>query len=279
MASFIHHLQTQYQTIPEVFQQRGKPLSAVYKENNKPLYLNFALSGLLYNISFLPYKLTHGFKIFQPLTSVQEKLDKQQVSRGINNLLCGSLGAIAMILHDVIDAIVDICTNIHTRLINNRSPKDFMSLSTYLTLVKDIIIVALSLIPTSLKLVTNMTLRTLESANRLIFGTLQIVLFPLNYCSIPIRSLWYQVDAPNRSTLSHPVTQILIHHYEQTIDPVIQNNLMKAIQAMRSDAHRQYSDPQPALGGNTYNDILKLDSPLRSEASLSQAEQSIEASV
>ena len=126
MASFIHHLQTQYQTIPEVFNNEVDPLSALYQDNDKPLYLNFALSGLLYNISFLPYKLTHGLKIFQPLTSVQETLDKQQVSRGIYNLLCGSFGAILMVFHDVIDAIVELCTNIHTRLINNRTPRFYV---------------------------------------------------------------------------------------------------------------------------------------------------------
>jgi len=272
MASFIHHLQTQYQTIPEVFQQRGQPLSALYNGNDKPLYLNFALSGLLYNISFLPYKLTHGLKIFQPLTSVQETLDKQQVSRGIYNLLCGSFGAILMVFHDVIDAIVELCTNIHTRLINNRTPKDFMSVSTYLTLIKDVIILALSIIPTSLKLITNIVLRTLESANRLIFGTLQIVLFPINYCSIPIRSLWYELNAPNRNTLSHPVTELLIHHYEKTKDATIQDNLMAAIQAMRNDAHHQFSDPQPA-NNNTYKAILAINT-LRNEASVPLVAQS-----
>ena len=140
-----------------------------------------------------------------------------------------------------------------------------MSVSTYLTLIKDVIIIALSLIPISLKLITNIVLRTLESTNRLIFGTLQIVLFPINYCSIPIRSLWYELNAPNRNTLSHPVTELLIHHYERANDVAIQNNLMEAIQAMRNDAHHQFSDPQPANDDNTYKSILAI-STLRNGA-------------
>lgn len=213
MSSAIHHLLTQYPSMADLFHKDDvKPLSYILQQNdNKSSH--YYLAGLAYNLLFLPYKLSHGLNIFQKMTSTQEKLDRAQYQRGFSNLALGSAGSFILIIRHVIQSFQRYLHLMNHYLIKDRKPSDFLKPLTYALLIKDCLVFTFMLIPTSLQLVLDIALTLLESINRIAFGAIQIALFPLNFCTIAIRSLNFNDHAAPRNSLSHPVNTIFIEIY------------------------------------------------------------------